>query len=165
VFPQSGWPAANVGGDVIRVGTLSKALGSQGGFVVADAAIIDLLVNIARPFIFTTAMSPPAAAAGLAALAISQSVEGDERRAHLRRLIDMVRPGHPSPILPIVLGDEKRALAASEALYAKGFLVPAIRPPTVGPGTSRLRISLSAAHEEHTVEALLETLDTLDIPW
>ena len=172
VFEVPDWPPAVTAGtatdlapDLIRVGTLSKALGSQGGFVAGERWLIDLLVNVARPFIFTTAVAPPVAGAARCALAIAQSEEGEQRRSHLRGLIDMVKPGHPSPIVPIFVGDERAAMAASARLYEAGLFVPAIRPPTVAPGTSRLRISLSAAHTEADVEALLTVLDTLDIPW
>jgi 7-keto-8-aminopelargonate synthetase-like enzyme len=79
----------------------------------------------------------------------------------LRRHIDRVRPGHPTPIVPIVIGDERDALAASDRLLEKGLLVPAIRPPTVPPGTSRLRVALSAAHRDAQVARLTAALDEL----
>ncbi len=143
---------------VVRVGTLSKTLGSLGGFVAASRAVIDLLVNAARPFIFTTASTPADTAAGLAALRIVRSAEGDALTARLRAHVDVVAPGHPSPILPVLLGDEHDALAAAAALLEEGLLVPAIRPPTVAPGTSRLRVALSAAHSEEQVERLRAAL-------
>ena len=149
-------PAENVA--VLRVGTLSKTLGSLGGFVAGARSFIELLVNRARPFIFTTALSPADAAAALAALRVVRSAEGDYLRALLRTHVARVAPGHPSPIVPIVLGDERRALAASAALLEAGLLVPAIRPPTVAPGTSRLRIALSAAHTEDQIGLLVEAL-------
>jgi 8-amino-7-oxononanoate synthase len=146
------------GADVLRVGTLSKMLGALGGFVAGPAPFVDLLVNRARPFIFTTASTPADTAAALAALRVLRSSEGDERRATLRRHVDRIAPGHPSPIIPVVLGDERRALAASAALLERGLLVPAIRPPTVAPGTSRLRIALSAAHTDDQVALLADAL-------
>jgi 8-amino-7-oxononanoate synthase len=153
--------AARVGVEVVRVGTLSKALGSLGGFVAASRPIVDLLVNAARPFIFTTAGSPADAAAALAALRVLRGDEGARRIARLRAHVDAVAPGHPSPIVPVVLGDEAAALAAAERLLEQGLLVPAIRPPTVPPGTSRLRVALSAAHTDDQVERLVKALADL----
>ena len=151
------------GVEVIRVGTLSKALGSLGGFAACSRQVGDLLVNSARSAIFTTGLSPADAAAALAAVAIVTGPEGDDRRAMLRRHIDRVRPGHASPIVPIVLGDERRAVAASDALLDRGLLVPAIRPPTVAPGTSRLRVTFSAAHTDDEVTHLLHALDEIGV--
>jgi 8-amino-7-oxononanoate synthase len=142
------------GVDHVRVGTLSKTLGALGGFATGRQPIVDLLVNRARPFIFTTASTPADTAAALAALAVLRSADGDTRVARLRRHVERIRPGHPSPIIPIVVGDERDALAAADALLARGLLVPAIRPPTVAPGTSRLRVALSAAHTDEQVSAL-----------
>jgi 7-keto-8-aminopelargonate synthetase-like enzyme len=98
----------------------------------------------------------------MAAVRILRSPEGAGLVARLRSHVDRVRPGHPSPIVPVVLGDEARAVAASSALLERGLLVPAIRPPTVPPGSSRLRITLSAAHTEDDVEALVSALEELD---
>jgi 7-keto-8-aminopelargonate synthetase-like enzyme len=141
-----------------RVGTLSKTLGALGGFVAGPRAFVDLVVNRARSYIFTTAPTPAAAAAALAALRVLQSSEGDELVARLRAHVERLRPGHPSPIVPVILGDEQRALDAAAALLERGFLVPAIRPPTVPPGTSRLRVALSAAHTTAQVDALAAAL-------
>jgi 7-keto-8-aminopelargonate synthetase-like enzyme len=146
------------GTDVLRVGTLSKTLGALGGFVAGPQPFIDLLINRARPFIFTTASTPADTAAALAALRVLRSREGEALTATLRRHIDHIAPGHPSPIIPVVLGDERRAMAASAALLERGLLVPAIRPPTVAPGTSRLRIALSAAHTDDQIALLAEAL-------
>jgi 8-amino-7-oxononanoate synthase len=151
------------GVEALRVGTLSKTLGSVGGFVVGSPPLIDLLVNRARSFIFTTALSPADAAAALAALAIVRSAEGRELCARLRCHVDRVRRGHPSPIVPVVLGAEARALVAASALLDRGLLVPAIRPPTVAPGTSRLRVALSAAHTDAQVDALVAALAELEL--
>ena len=148
---------------VLRVGTLSKTLGALGGFVAGPRALCDLIVNRARSYIFTTAPTPADTAAALAALAIVQSPEGDELRARLRANIDQVREGHPSPIIPIMCGTEARALAATDALLGRGLLVPAIRPPTVAPGTSRLRVALSAMHTLEQVRELRAALDQLDL--
>ncbi|MCU1356929.1 MAG: 7-keto-8-aminopelargonate synthetase-like enzyme [Acidimicrobiales bacterium] len=157
-------PADLAGIEVVRVGTLSKTLGSLGGFAACSERVADLLVNKARPGIFTTAPSPADTAAGLAALRVLRSDEGHDLCATLRRHVDRLRPGHPSPIVPIVLGDEQRALAAAEWLLTQGLLVPAIRPPTVAPGTSRLRITFSAAHSDDDVDRLMAALATLESP-
>jgi len=155
-------PAPDLGGVAhVRVGTLSKALGSVGGFVTGPRPFVDLVRNRARPSIFSTAVPPSAAAAALAALDVACSDEGAQLKARLASLVARVRPGHPSPIIPVILGDEEAALAASDALLADGLLVPAIRPPTVAPGTSRLRVTLSAAHTDDQVDSLVEALSSL----
>ncbi len=151
-------------GTVVRVGTLSKTLGSLGGFVAASTDVVDLLVNRARSYIFSTAPSPPDAAAALAALGVLRSAEGAALTARLASLIDrlseagLFAPGHPSPIIPVVLGSEQAALRASAALLEQGLWVPAIRPPTVAVGTSRLRVTLSAAHADEDVNRLIHAL-------
>ena len=158
------------GGTVVRVGTLSKTLGSLGGFVAASRDIVDLIVNRARSYIFSTAPTPADAAAALAALRILRSDEGAALTGRLAALIDRVTeagfapPGHPSPIVPIVLGSEQAALNASAALLQEGLWVPAIRPPTVPVGTSRLRVTLSAAHTDEDVSRLLHALALLPVP-
>ena len=154
------------GVDVIQVGTQSKTLGSLGGFVAGPARYIELLVNQARPYIFTTAPTPADAAAALAAVGVVRSDEGAALVARLRKLVDQVADSigianHPSPILPVVIGAEEDAVAASTALLGRGLWVPAIRPPTVAPGTSRLRITLSATHTDEQVERLVAGLAEL----
>jgi 8-amino-7-oxononanoate synthase len=151
------------GVDVIRIGTLSKALGSLGGFVAATRPWIDWLVNRARPFIFTTASTPADSAAALAALRVLYSPEGHLLVGRLRSHVALLRPGHGSPIIPVILGSERRALDAASALLDAGLLVPAIRPPTVPTGTSRLRIALSAAHTDEHVARLSGVLDDLGL--
>ena len=149
--------------DVLRVGTLSKTLGALGGFVAGPARFIELIENLARPYIFTTAPTPADSAAALAALRVLQSSEGEALVTRLRALVERVRPGHPSPIVPFVFGDEQATLDASAALAARGILVPAIRPPTVAPGTSRLRVTLSAAHTDAQVDQLMHALETVRV--
>jgi 8-amino-7-oxononanoate synthase len=149
--------------DVVRVGTLSKTLGSLGGWAAGSGPMVDLLVNRSRSYIFTTALSPADTAAAAAALAVLRSAEGAALVTHLRGLVERLRPAHPSPVVPVLLGDEERALKASAALLDAGILVPAIRPPTVPPGTSRLRIALSAAHTMPMVDALVGHLDRLGL--
>jgi 8-amino-7-oxononanoate synthase len=148
---------------VVKVGTLSKALGSQGGFICGTKKLIAYLVNRARPYIFSTALAPPAAAAARKAVAIVQADPGPRRHlVHLAGLLrDQLRQlGYPtgdshSQIVPIVVGEAAAAMQLSKKLEAEGLLVPAIRPPSVPTGTSRLRISLTAGHTEADVERLL----------
>jgi len=157
---------AHPGVDVLRVGTLSKTLGSLGGFVAGPRRFLDLLVNRGRPYIFTTAPTPADAGAALAALGVLGSSEGDRLRRRLADLVGRVADGigvagHPSPILPVVLGGEAEAVAASAALLERGLWVPAIRPPTVPVGTSRLRVTLSATHTDGQVDRLVAGLASL----
>jgi 8-amino-7-oxononanoate synthase len=152
-------PDPDVGdAEVVRIGTLSKTLGALGGFAAATTRFAELLENRARSYIFTTASTPADAAAALAALAVLRSPEGDDLRDRLRAHVDRVRPAHPSPIVPVVLGDERATLEAAATLLEQGMLVPAIRPPTVPPGTSRLRVTLSAAHTTAQVDTLVAAL-------
>lgn len=151
---------------LILMGTLGKAAGVSGAFVAGDQRVIDWLVQRARPYIFTTASSPLIAAALLASLDLIAA--GDERRAHLRRLIDRLRSGleelpwrllpSPTAIQPLLIGGNDAVVRLSERLFARGLWVPAIRPPTVPAGTARLRISLSAAHDETQIDALITAL-------
>jgi 8-amino-7-oxononanoate synthase len=156
-------PGCFDGVEVVRVGTLSKTLGALGGFAACSERVADLLVNAARSAIFTTGLSPADAGAALAAVQIVRSPEGDQLRATLRRHVDRLRPGHPSPIVPIVIGGEDDAVAAAGALLERGLLVPAIRPPTVAPGTSRLRVTFSAAHTDDDVVVLLDALAEIGV--
>ncbi len=154
--------------DVLRMGTLSKTLGSLGGFVAGPARFVELLVNRARPYIFTTAATPADAAAALAAVEIVRSPEGAALRERLAGLVDRVagsvgRLGHGSPIIPVIIGDEADAVEASSALLDQGLWVPAIRPPTVPRGTSRLRITLSSVHTDGQVDRLVDALVRLGL--
>jgi 8-amino-7-oxononanoate synthase len=149
--------------DIVQVGTLSKTLGSLGGFVAAPESLAALIVNRARSYIFTTASTPADTAAALAALRVLISAEGEVLVARLRSHVDRVQPGHGSPIVPIVCRDEQRALDAAAALVERGLLVPAIRPPTVAVGTARLRVALSAAHTSEQVDALVAALVELGL--
>lgn len=151
----------------ILVGTLGKALGSAGAFVAGDAALIDHLIQFARPYIYTTAQPPGVAAATLTALDILE--QEPERRDRLHRHIadfrrEATRLGLPltdstTPIQPVVLGDSARVMRWAERLARAGFRVGAIRPPTVPRGQARLRITLSAAHDATALDALLGALD------
>lgn len=151
---------------LILMATLGKALGCFGAFVAAEEALIETLIQLARTYIYTTALPPAVAEAARASLRL---VRKDAARRE--RLRDLVRRfGHGSaelglnmmpsttPIQPLVLGESQRALNASAALEERGFLVTAIRPPTVPVGSARLRISLSAAHTPEHVDRLLEAL-------
>ena len=150
----------------VLVGTLGKAFGSFGAFVAGSAALIEFLIQKARTYLYTTALPQPVAAATRAALALIRQESG--RRERLAALIARFRaaaaaadvPLAPSttPIQPIVLGGAAAALAAQRQLAAAGFWVVAIRPPTVPPGSARLRVTLSAAHTEAQVDALAEQL-------
>jgi 8-amino-7-oxononanoate synthase len=159
----SEWARANV----VRVGTLSKTLGALGGFVAATHDIVDLLVNRARAYIFSTALPPADAAAALAALRIVRSAEGQALTRRLAAHVELLASsglacsGHGSPIIPVIFGPEQAALTASAALLDKGLWVPAIRPPTVPDGSSRLRVTVSAAHREDDVVHLIEALAPL----
>jgi 8-amino-7-oxononanoate synthase len=150
----------------ILMATLGKALGVAGAFVAGSAALIDGLVQFARTYIYTTAMPPALAAAASAAVDIAR--DDQERRTRLHQRIAQFREGaaarrvpllpSPTAIQPVLIGASDAALAASRQLEAAGFYVPAIRPPTVPAGQARLRITLSAAHEEHDVARLLDAL-------
>jgi 8-amino-7-oxononanoate synthase len=151
----------------VLVGTFGKALGTFGAFVAGDADVIELLLQRARSYIYTTALPPAVAAATRRALDIVQ--EEPWRRQHLQSLVERFRAGarqrglqlveSATPIQPLVLGSEAKALAASAQLAAAGYRVTAIRPPTVPAGTSRLRITLSAAHTPEHVDGLLAALE------
>jgi 8-amino-7-oxononanoate synthase len=150
----------------ILVGTLGKAMGTGGAFVAGSEALIDALIQFARPYVYTTAMPPAIAAATRVALQIAR--EETWRRERLLSLITRLRAGltqlglplppGTTPIQPIILGSTARATRASAALLERGFLVPAIRPPTVPEGSGRLRITLSAAHTEQQIEDLIDAL-------
>jgi 8-amino-7-oxononanoate synthase len=141
-----------------QMGTLSKAAGLAGGYVAASREWIDLLTNRARSFIYSTAPPPALAHAALASLRLIRSETGHALREKLRQNIALLADS-PTPIIPRILGTNEAALAASAVLADAGFMVPAIRFPTVPRGTARLRVSLSAAHPETAVEALRSALE------
>jgi 8-amino-7-oxononanoate synthase len=151
---------------LIKVGTLSKALGAQGGFVVGSRRLIDWLVNHARPYIFSTALAPPIAAAAHAAVGVV--MREPHRREHLLTLAERLRIGLRSlgldvgpsmcQIVPVIVGDARTTVALSESLRERGLLVPAIRPPSVPRDTSRLRISVTTGHTDTDIDDLLEGL-------
>jgi len=153
----------------VLVGTLGKAFGTFGAFVAGSESLIELLIQKARTYIYTTALPPAVAEATRASLRLVRAESW--RRDKLKQLTARFRQGagqiglelmpSPSPIQPILLGDSRRAMALSEALLDAGILVGAIRPPTVPQGSARLRVTLSAAHEEAQVDRLLNELDRL----
>jgi 8-amino-7-oxononanoate synthase len=153
--------------NVICIGTLSKAIGAAGGFVCGSGELIEFLWNCARTQVFSTAMPPAVCAAACVALDIIR--EEPERRRHLMTIARQLHAtlsarGLPvpqevvTPILPVIVGDAEAAVRISTRLAQEGLFVPAIRPPTVPEGTSRLRISLSAAHSYAAVERLADGL-------
>lgn len=143
-----------------QMGTLSKAAGLSGGYLAASREWIDLLVNRARSFIYSTAPPPALAHAAAVSLALIRSETGGVLRKKLACHISLMG-NPPTAIIPRVLGSNEAALAASAALSDEGFMVPAIRFPTVPRGTARLRVSLSAAHPPEAVEALAGAISRL----
>jgi 8-amino-7-oxononanoate synthase len=151
---------ASLGVD-IWMGTMSKALGSYGGYVTGSKALIDYLVSAARSLVFTTGLPPATCAGALMALRIMQREPELAKRAHahaMRVAKALKLPEPAAAILPVMLGTEEAALAASTALREYGLYVQAIRPPTVPPGTSRLRLAFSADHTDAQVDLLIGTL-------
>ena len=163
--------AENVSEEVeVQMGTLSKALGTSGGYICGSRTLIEWLINRARSFIYSTAPPPAIAAAGLAAVDFLASPEGEKRRLLLWERIRLMQRLLPrtalegkdvavsSAIFPLIVGDEKAALDMAAALETEGFLVPAIRYPTVAKGTARLRITLTAAHQEDPNRGVCDTI-------
>ena len=153
-------------GQTLMIGTLSKAIGSFGAFVAGDAIWIDHLIQHARPYIYTTALPPAIVEASRAGIRmIQQQAWRLEKLSENVALFRKLAAGKgvelldaQTPIQSVVFGSPVDAVGASERLEKKGFLVVAIRPPTVPEGTSRLRITLSASHEAHQIEGLVEAL-------
>jgi 8-amino-7-oxononanoate synthase len=151
----------------IQVGTLSKALGAEGGYAAASREICDALRNLSRPFIFSTALGPATGAAALKALELLQAAPKryvgrlQENARYMREKLAAaglpVLPGE-TPILPVVLGDEGRTLAFAKACQEAGLLLSAIRPPTVAPGSSRIRLTVTAAHSREELDWAAEVM-------
>lgn len=154
----------------VEMGTLSKALGSFGGFVACDRSMRDLLINKSRSFIFSTALPPASVGAARASLAIVRKESAIRERLweNTRMLKEKLREQEfplglsQTPIVPVSFGSETRALEVSAGLMTRGFFVPAIRPPTVPKGTSRLRLTVSAVHSEAEIGALVQALVEVD---
>jgi 8-amino-7-oxononanoate synthase len=154
----------------VQMGTLSKALGTSGGYICGSRTLIEWLINRARSFIYSTAPPPAIVATGFAAVDFLASPGGEKRRLLLWERIRLMQELLPrtefnekhvapcSAIFPWIVGEEQAALNLAAALQRDGFLVPAIRYPTVAKGTARLRITVTAAHEEAQIEALCETI-------
>ncbi|MBI2495457.1 MAG: aminotransferase class I/II-fold pyridoxal phosphate-dependent enzyme, partial [Candidatus Omnitrophica bacterium] len=153
---------------LIYMGTLGKAVGCQGGFVVGPRLLIDFLHNRARTFIYTTALAVPIAAAAVEALRL---LKGEpQRRERLRQLTERLHErlaplqpvsrvrALPSHIVPFVVGEARQALELAQALWERGIWAPAIRPPTVPEGTARLRLNVTALHTEAQIDALAGAL-------
>ena len=157
---------------IIYIGTLGKAAGVSGAFICAENTFIEWLIQKGRPYIYSTATPPAIAHALLQSLKIIESDEGAQRRAHLNRLIGIwqseMKFSHwekvlsCTPIQPIILGSNANALMAAKLLDEAGYWIPAIRPPTVPIGSSRLRITFSANHSEDDLRALINTLHSIE---
>jgi len=143
----------------LQMGTLSKAVGAYGGYLCASRAVVELIRNRARTFVYSTGLPPAIAAAAIAALDVIES-ESDLVARPLQNALAFTRrvglPDAQSSIVPVIIGDEQKALAASRLLEVEGFAVIAIRPPTVPKGTARLRLTFSAAHPQAEIERLAD---------
>jgi 8-amino-7-oxononanoate synthase len=147
----------------LQMGTLSKALGSYGGYVCASAAVVDLIRNRARTVIYSTGLPPAIVAAAIAALDVIEREPGYATLPLAKAKAFARRAGLPepvSPIVPVLLGEAETALKASRLLEDHGFLVVAIRPPTVPAGTARLRLTFTAQHPDDEIERLAEVMRT-----
>ncbi|QWD96753.1 8-amino-7-oxononanoate synthase [Polynucleobacter sp. MG-6-Vaara-E2] len=157
---------------IIYIGTLGKAAGVSGAFICAQDNFVEWLVQKGRPYIYSTATPPAIAHALLKSLEIIESDEGKQRRAQLHRLIDIwqqemifstwEKVSSCSPIQPLILGGNADALLAATLLDEAGYWIPAIRPPTVPVGSSRLRITFSANHSENDLRSLIKTLQLIE---
>jgi 8-amino-7-oxononanoate synthase len=166
--------AENVNEDVdVQMGTLSKALGASGGYICGSRSLIEWLINRARSFIYSTAPPPGIVSAALAAVNFLGSSEGEERRLLLWKRIELMQELLPtgelnkkatnaaSAIFPWIVGDEQAAIDLASALQTDGFFVPAIRYPTVAKGSARLRITVTALHEEDQIRSLCQSIARL----
>lgn len=157
---------------IIYIGTLSKAAGVSGAFICAQDSFIEWMIQKGRPYIYSTATPPAIAHALLKSLEIIESDEGKQRRTHLHKLIDIwqqemkfsqwEKVSSCTPIQPLILGSNANALMAAKLLDEAGYWIPAIRPPTVPVGSSRLRITFSANHSEDDLRNLINTLQLIE---
>src|SRR5262249_31702492 len=153
----------------IQMGTLSKAIGVSGGFICGSSTLVQFLVNRARSFVYSTSSPPALAAAASASLRIFQRDLGDQLRTRLWQNIRLLskrlgieriqNSGPQSAIIPVLVGTEERSLRLAEVLLEHGFLIPAIRYPTVARGSARIRIALSAAHFSEQIEGLATVIN------
>ncbi len=157
----------------IRLGTLGKAVGAAGGFICGSRGLVELLVNKARSFIFSTAPSPAVSASAVAGVKLVRGAEGESLREQLWQRVEELRrgveslgwgvPAEPSAILPLIVGSEAKAMAMMGQLREAGFFIPAIRYPTVARNEARLRLTVSASHSSDDVQALLQALARCEI--
>ncbi|WP_254545979.1 aminotransferase class I/II-fold pyridoxal phosphate-dependent enzyme [Halomarina pelagica] len=149
----------------VQMGTLSKALASQGGYVAGSEPLVEHLLNAARPFVFSTGLAPPAVGAAREALRVARS---SDRRDRLWRNVERLREGLTSmgydvrgetQILPVVVGERAAALSLGERLRERGIVAPAIRPPTVPDGTSRVRVAPTATHTDEEIDRCLAAFE------
>ncbi len=155
--------------DIIQMGTLSKAIGALGGYIAGSRALVELLINKARGFIFTTGLPPATLAAANAALSVMRSSPDLRQRLFLHArtlktaLIDLgyTLLASDTQILPVVLGNPQRATSIADALLAEGVFAPAIRPPAVPPNTSRLRLTVMATHTEAEIQQAIDAFATV----
>jgi len=157
----------------VQMGTLSKALGASGGYICGSRSLIEWLINRARSFIYSTAPPPAIVAAALAAVNFLGSSEGEERRRLLWERLGLMQDLLPrnelnekagvasSAIFPWIVGDEQAAIDLASALQMEGFFVPAIRYPTVAKGSARLRVTVTALHEEDQIRSLCRAIKRL----
>lgn len=147
----------------VQLGTMSKALGAEGGFVAGSQLLVDYLRNRARPFIFSTALSPSVIAS--AGTAVELVLKEPERRVRLHEIARRVRDGlsylgfqvlpGETPIIPVILGDPERAVEFGQRLEVNGVFAPAVRPPSVPPGTSRIRLTVMATQTDEDIAQTL----------
>lgn len=157
----------------IQMGTLGKAAGAAGGYVCGARVLVDFLVNRARSFIFSTAPVPASAAAARAGLELIQSAGGESRRQAVWQRVDQLKNGLigggwklpvvRSAILPLIIGDETKAVEIATALRAADIFIPAIRYPTVARGEARLRLTVTAAHTAEDIAQLMSAFKSLDL--
>jgi 8-amino-7-oxononanoate synthase len=157
----------------IQMGTLGKAAGASGGYICGPRSLIDLLINRARSFIFSTAPVPAAAAAATAGIQLIRSEEGETLRQKLRERIKqsqtvisilqraLKHEPRSGPVIPLIIGNEAAAMSASSALRERGILIPAIRYPSVARGSARLRITLTATHSNEDLQILGRALNAV----
>jgi 8-amino-7-oxononanoate synthase len=155
----------------VLVGTLGKAFGASGAFVAGSGALIAWLWNRARSFVFSTGVSPVGAGAALRSL--HTIVEGEARRGRLRQNTDRLRaglgrfgmsPGGHGPIVPLLVGDPRRAVEVARALRAEGVHVQPVRPPTVPEGTARIRMTTTSLHSPEDIDHALDAIERT-LPW
>jgi 7-keto-8-aminopelargonate synthetase-like enzyme len=155
----------------VRMGTLGKAIGTAGGFIAGEVDLIRFLLNHARSFIFTTGDPPALAVASLTAIELIRGMEGGMRVQQLRNNIGFFKEKLPrhwekdgdSPIVPLIVGNEKKAVSMAEQLLKAGFVVPAIRFPTVSRGEARLRVTIRADHAPEQIDQLIRALEGFKI--